>query len=1110
LFDGLAKFIIRRHKAIVVIWLIIFLCALPFLNLVNKVIVYQESEVSPLNTASQMSQQVINEEFPSLLPKSSAVIVIRGTDVNSSDMRDYLLAFEGNITRENSTGKLHRVTSVLTLYSVYRTRILEPVILMLAPMLDQARGVANNTTFLLFALPTQFYQNYTQLNLTQIYQDYTTAAAQVYNVPALFLEAWNNTDPGWDNATRTSDAYNHTVVNLTQTEGQYLLVFRNSWLDVLNGSTSYPDDVARAQAAAEVAAKIYYPLDINNTSFDEVKYYALSNMTIADYNDSAALSRWSGYYASENTTTRVLNYLISPLNGTTYLTQLIYLATFSRVWEDSFDNASTAGLSPLERAEYSKNVSVPEVLANYSGALPPEAKDIVNNALQQFDLTDWRDAQKVNNFTLDAVSSLAAKQFNFTVPTWFLKDVQALGPDATSAQAEALATLIVRDNIIAGWPVPMPAMILNTFIDSSNKTMLAVVGFNGDPADLQIQSNVVEIRSVLHTLIVSRPQWHGYTTYLTGVAGIDYDMRSSAEADARLIEPFTAVLVVVFIALYFRSAVAPWGPLVTVGMAFVMSQAVMYLIGTYVAGIHYSIRLVVFTMIMGAGSDYCIFIASRFREERLLGKPKQEAIRIAIVWAGESIATSGATVMMAFLALAIFSFPLVQVMGLCLAVSIGITLLMALTLIPSLLYWLGDWVFWPTMGEKLAKYRLRMNERMKNEVGYFFSAAKASLKHPGAIVGICLLISVPTTYLVFSIEPSYDFLGSMANVEAKKGVDAMTQGFGAGSILPTYVVIQYDTLIWDNATHSFDSKKLDATDGLAGALSNMSSVFKVTSSAYNSLSGQRIDLAKNWTAAELLLSLGATNRTVMLTVVLRDQPFSSKAVHEITDIRAECQGYKDRHPELSTAEVLIGGSTAGTADIGATVTHDFPISAALVLIGVYVILLLVLGSVLIPLRLMLTILLSISWTLALAFMIFTWWLSIPVLWILPILLFVILMGLGMDYDIFLMTRVKEEVMRGKSDEDAIAHAVEHTGGIITICGVIMAGAFGTMMLSSTGLLEEFGFGLSFAILLDAIIVRIYLVPAIMVLLKKWNWWAPFGLQKVRRETDGKGAGDSEE
>ena len=109
------------------------------------------------------------------------------------------------------------------------------------------------------------------------------------------------------------------------------------------------------------------------------------------------------------------------------------------------------------------------------------------------------------------------------------------------------------------------------------------------------------------------------------------------------------------------------------------------------------------------------------------------------------------------------------------------------------------------------------------------------------------------------------------------------------------------------------------------------------------------------------------------------------------------------------------------------------------------------------------------------------------------------MGLGMDYDIFLMTRVKEEVMKGKSDEEAIAHAVEYTGSIITICGVIMAGAFGTMMLSSMGMLQEFGFGLCFAILIDATIVRIYLVPAIMILLKKWNWWAPFGLQKVRRK-----------
>jgi putative drug exporter of the RND superfamily len=125
--------------------------------------------------------------------------------------------------------------------------------------------------------------------------------------------------------------------------------------------------------------------------------------------------------------------------------------------------------------------------------------------------------------------------------------------------------------------------------------------------------------------------------------------------------------------------------------------------------------------------------------------------------------------------------------------------------------------------------------------------------------------------------------------------------------------------------------------------------------------------------------------------------------------------------------------------------------------------------------------------------------GVPVLWMMPIILFVIAMGLGMDYDIFLTTRIREEVTKGKSDEKAILTAVEQTGGIITACGLIMGGAFGSMMLSSTALLQEFGFGLCFVILIDAMLVRIYLVPAIMLLLQKWNWYAPGRLQRVNRE-----------
>jgi RND superfamily putative drug exporter len=104
----------------------------------------------------------------------------------------------------------------------------------------------------------------------------------------------------------------------------------------------------------------------------------------------------------------------------------------------------------------------------------------------------------------------------------------------------------------------------------------------------------------------------------------------------------------------------------------------------------------------------------------------------------------------------------------------------------------------------------------------------------------------------------------------------------------------------------------------------------------------------------------------------------------------------------------------------------------------------------------------------------------------------------MDYDILLTTRIREEVSKGMTTNQAIVHAVEHTGGVITACGIIMAGSFGAMMLSDTAMLQQFGFALMFAILIDATVVRMYLVPALMSILGEWNWWAPGPLRRKRK------------
>jgi RND superfamily putative drug exporter len=162
----------------------------------------------------------------------------------------------------------------------------------------------------------------------------------------------------------------------------------------------------------------------------------------------------------------------------------------------------------------------------------------------------------------------------------------------------------------------------------------------------------------------------------------------------------------------------------------------------------------------------------------------------------------------------------------------------------------------------------------------------------------------------------------------------------------------------------------------------------------------------------------------------------------------------------------------------------------------------VLGSILIPLRAILTILLSITWTLATTIIVFKFWKGLDMIFVLPLIVFVLAMGLGMDYDIFIITRVREEVSKGKTDKQAILTSISRTGGIVSACGIIMAGAFFSLMLSHLPLLQEMGFALAFVVLIDSMVVRIYLVPAIMVLAGKYNWWAPRFLQRVRRNDGG--------
>lgn len=237
---------------------------------------------------------------------------------------------------------------------------------------------------------------------------------------------------------------------------------------------------------------------------------------------------------------------------------------------------------------------------------------------------------------------------------------------------------------------------------------------------------------------------------------------------------------------------------------------------------------------------------------------------------------------------------------------------------------------------------------------------------------------------------------------------------------------------------------------------------------------------------------------VRLVTATVDDAMSPKSMESINRIADVMDGYKADNPTL-VVNNWDTGSALKTYEVSIVVESQFTLIEILVVVMIILILLAVMRSYAISLRSVFTILMSVFWTLAITHILFVDILGEEIIWILPILLLVICLGLGMDYDILLTTRIRENVMvRGMTNDEAIHHAVNHTGSVITLCGVIMGGALGMLMLSNVLILKEFGFALCFALLTDALIVRTYIVPAIMHLLGDYNWIGP-GVRLKKKE-----------
>ncbi len=688
------------------------------------------------------------------------------------------------------------------------------------------------------------------------------------------------------------------------------------------------------------------------------------------------------------------------------------------------------------------------------------------------------------------------------LPPSFLGAVEALGPLPARTDAQALANATIRNGTLATYPVLLPADALRTFISDDNQTMIAIVGYDrapvgfgsvgADPVLLNIRkarANITDLKAVQ-----GAPQ----AVLVTGNAATSLDSAESGEKDFSRIEPATIGAILVLVSLFFFAAFVVLVPLGSIGFALMITQGLVYLIGKYLVHVPDTTLTFLFTIVLGVGIDYAVFIMARYREERAAGADRDSAMQTAVTWAGESITTSGATVMIAFAILALSSFEFLQAMGYAVGVGVAVALAVSLTLIPALLKLLGNRIFWPNSGRRHeARIERARARRAEGHETYFRRAAKFSVNHAKGVILVAVILSVPTTYISFTGTTSFDFIAGLPDTESSRGLDAMQAAFGAGQLGPTQIVVVFPNEIASNTTMALSAHL--ALDKFADGILNLSNVREVSGPTrpkgvhHDPLNGDNLTASERSAIASFI---GKDNRTALLAVVFSEEPFTQNSMGTVKAIRALAKERQKEDATLGAAKIYVGGQSALTLDFADSMGEQFLQMRVLVVIAIYIILLFVLGSYLLPLSAVLSVTLSITWAFAATLLFFNNVLGHEVLFLIPLILFILLMGIGMDYNIFILTRIREESEKGKSPKEAAVDAVEATGGIITALALILASALGSLMLSENTMLQGFGFAIAFAVVLDAMVVRTYIVPAVMALLGPRAWVGPKRLRRV--------------
>ncbi|ATW48957.1 MMPL family transporter [Streptomyces peucetius] len=511
----------------------------------------------------------------------------------------------------------------------------------------------------------------------------------------------------------------------------------------------------------------------------------------------------------------------------------------------------------------------------------------------------------------------------------------------------------------------------------------------------------------------------------------------------------------VVLVITFGSLVAAGLPLLTaiigvgIGISTITALANVLDLGTTTSTLAMMIGLAV-------GIDYALFIVSRYRAELAEGREREEAAGRAVGTAGSAVVFAGLTVVIALVGLAVVNIPMLTKMGFAAAGTVVIAVLIALTLIPALLGFAGKRV----LGRKARK-----GEPVSDKPNAGTRWARFVLRRPVTVllVGVVGLgaVAVPAASLEMGLP---DDGAQPTSTTQRKAYDLLSDGFGPGFNGPLMVVV-------DGGKSAAD-RTVDVIKGLEGA------------------------------AAVTPPTLNKAGDTAMITVIPEDRPSSGATEDLVRDIR-----------DQSGDGVLVTGATAMNIDFSQKMNDALLPYLALVVGLAFLLLMVVFRSVLVPLKAALGFLLSVVAALGAVVAVFQWgWLGSlfgveqtgPIMSMMPIFMVGVVFGLAMDYEVFLVTRMREAYVHGQRPGEAIVTGFRHGARVVTAAAVIMIAVFAGFIGSGEQMVKMIGFGLAIAVFFDAFVVRMAIVPAVLALLGHKAWWLPRWLDRALPDVDVEG------